>query len=164
MITHEILRNYCIFFAFANISFAIFTCVEPEEIYVRIYAMNDKNELLPHHEHTIESFFHIRNASCRRFNIIKICFIIWGLQINWNYHFKVTNSLQGSPFNMKWKKINIKWKNADRQINLLQPWKESFSSVETEEKQISKHLYLLWSCTYNVNAFAILASRAKHFI
>ena len=54
MITHEILRNYCIFFpSFTslslNILFVVFACVEPT-----IYAMNDKNELLPHHEHTIK--------------------------------------------------------------------------------------------------------------
>lgn len=95
MITHEILRNYCnsplfllswnvCFFFIHNISSAEFACVEQTKRYA--YAMNDKTNFFRiANIRTADDSRHVKELNdvlCRRFNIIKICFIIRGLQIN----------------------------------------------------------------------------------
>lgn len=111
MITHEILKNYCISFSFlwafflSFFSFFFFAAFLQHFIHhTRLCA----TEIVVYMQRMIKmSCFRIANVrcnaivrelwgrmkdvSCRRFNIIKICFIIPGLQINWNYHFMVTN-------------------------------------------------------------------------
>lgn len=72
MITREILKNYCISFAFPSSLASLnipFACVQPD-----MYAMNDKNGLLPHNELTYDMKGRQRgmnDVSCRHLTLLK---------------------------------------------------------------------------------------------